>query len=70
MLFCLSQHADLQLLLAKTEKNYFEAKIKLDRALSERQVLLEENHGLEKDRNDLRKNLKQLTEENSKLKER
>ncbi|XP_061077220.1 tropomyosin [Conger conger] len=65
-----NRHADLQLLLAKTEKNYFETKIKLDRASSERQVLLEENQGLEKDRNDLRKNLKQLTEDNSKLKER
>ncbi|KAJ8344040.1 hypothetical protein SKAU_G00313690 [Synaphobranchus kaupii] len=65
-----NRHADLQSLLAKTERNYFEAKIKLDKTLSERQVLLEENHDLEKERNDLRKNLKQLTEENTKLKER
>ncbi|XP_035252410.1 golgin subfamily A member 6-like protein 6 [Anguilla rostrata] len=65
-----NRHADVQSLLARTEKNYFETKIKLDRALSERQVLLEENHSFEKERNDLRKNVKQLTEENSKLKER
>ncbi|KAI1903888.1 hypothetical protein AGOR_G00000050 [Albula goreensis] len=65
-----SKHTDAQLLLAKTEKNYFETKLKLDRVSAERQALLEENKGLEKERNELRRNLKQVSEENSKLKER
>ncbi|KAG9329991.1 hypothetical protein JZ751_028367 [Albula glossodonta] len=65
-----SRHTDAQLLLAKTEKNYFETKLKLDRVSAERQALLEENKGLEKERNELRRNLKQVSEENSRLKER
>uniref|UniRef100_A0A3B5L2P0 Uncharacterized protein n=1 Tax=Xiphophorus couchianus TaxID=32473 RepID=A0A3B5L2P0_9TELE len=46
-----SQLADLQLTLAQTEKNYFEAKLKLERLSGENQSLLQENksQGAEKD---------------------
>ncbi|XP_042563344.1 inner centromere protein [Clupea harengus] len=64
------EHTDVQLLLAKAEKNYFETKLKLDRISSEKQVLLEENRGLEEERNNLRHRLKGLTEENVKIKEK
>ncbi|KAL4648903.1 transmembrane and coiled-coil domain-containing protein 5A [Arapaima gigas] len=65
-----SQHADMQLLLTQNEKNLFEIKLKVDRMSAERQVLLEENRDLELDRDQLRRSLKQLTEENAKLKEK
>ncbi|KAL2093436.1 hypothetical protein ACEWY4_010748 [Coilia grayii] len=64
------EHTDVQLLLAKVEKNYFETKLKLDRVSSEKQVLLGENRGLEDERNNLRHRLKEMTEENVKIKEK
>ena len=70
MVLHLSKHTDVQLLLAKAEKNYFETKLKLDRISSEKQVLLEENRGLEEERNNLRHRLKGVTEENVKIKEK
>nr|XP_046250024.1 trichohyalin [Scatophagus argus] len=64
------EHTDLQLLLAQTEKNYFETKLKLDRVSGEKQVLLQENRSLEGDRDDLRHKLRHITEENVHIKER
>ncbi|KAG5273472.1 hypothetical protein AALO_G00151690 [Alosa alosa] len=55
---------------SKAEKNNFETKLKLDRVSSEKHVLLEENRGLEEERNNLRHRLKELTEENVKIKEK
>ncbi|GAA6215344.1 myosin-9-like [Lates japonicus] len=63
------EHTDLQLLLAQTEKNYFETKLKLDRVSGEKQALLQENRSLEGDRDDLRHKLRQVTQENVKIKE-
>ncbi|XP_062317747.1 golgin subfamily A member 6-like protein 22 [Osmerus eperlanus] len=64
------EHTDVQLLLAKTEKNYFETKLKLDRVSGEKHTLLGENQSLEGERNELRHKLRQLTEENVKIKEK
>ncbi|XP_066540557.1 golgin subfamily A member 6-like protein 26 [Hoplias malabaricus] len=64
------EHTKLQLLLAQTEKNYFEVKLKLERVSGEKQFLLEENKSLEDERNTLRHKLKEMTEENTKLKEK
>ncbi|TKS73906.1 hypothetical protein D9C73_007987 [Collichthys lucidus] len=64
------EHTDLQLLLAQTEKNYFETKLKLDRVSGEKQALTQENKSLEEDKDDLRHKLRQITEENVKIKER
>lgn len=64
------QHTDLQLLLAQTEKNYFETKLKLDRMSGEKQAALQENQSLERDRDDLRHKLRQIAEENAQIKER
>lgn len=59
----------MQLLLAQTEKNYFESKLKLDRVSGEKQALLQESRSLEADRDDLRHKLKKLTQENVQIKE-
>lgn len=67
---CFLQHRDVQLLLAQTEKNYFETKLKLDRISGEKHVLLEENRTLEGERDDLRHKLRQLTEENVKIRDK
>ncbi|CAM4581461.1 unnamed protein product [Leuciscus chuanchicus] len=64
------EHKDVQLLLAQAEKNYFETKLKLDRASGEKQTFLEENRILEDERNTLRHKLKELTEENVKIMEK
>ncbi|KAG7239976.1 hypothetical protein INR49_028108 [Caranx melampygus] len=63
------EHTDVQLLLAQTEKNYFETKLKLDRVSGEKQALLQENRSLESDRDDLRHKLRQVTQENVQLKD-
>ncbi|XP_039664079.1 myosin-11 [Perca fluviatilis] len=63
------EYTDLQLLLAKAEKNYFENKLKLDRVSGDKQALLQENRGLEGDRDDLRHKLRQITEENVQIKQ-
>ncbi|XP_069574726.1 golgin subfamily A member 6-like protein 25 [Brachyistius frenatus] len=63
------EHTDLQLLLAQTEKNYFETQLKLDRVSAEKQVLLQENRSLQGDRDDLRHQLRHVTRENVQLKE-
>lgn len=63
------QHADLQLSLAQTERNYFESKLKLDRVSGEKQALLEENRSLEGERDDLRHQLRRATQENVQIKE-
>ncbi|KAJ8002715.1 hypothetical protein DPEC_G00161820 [Dallia pectoralis] len=63
-------HQDAQILLAQTENNYFETKLKLDRITGEKHVLLEENKGLEEDRDALRDRLRQVMDENTKIKER
>ncbi|XP_035801019.2 uncharacterized protein LOC118469836 [Amphiprion ocellaris] len=63
------EHTDLQLLLAQTEKNYFETKLKLDRLSGEKQALLQENRSLQADRDDLRHRLRQITQENVQIKE-
>ncbi|KAL0968638.1 hypothetical protein UPYG_G00269500 [Umbra pygmaea] len=64
------QHQDAQLLLAQTEKNYFETKLKLDRITGEKQTLLEENKSLEEDRDVLRHKLRQVMDENTMVKEK
>ncbi|XP_072551929.1 uncharacterized protein [Salminus brasiliensis] len=64
------EHTNVQLLLAQTEKNYFETKLKLERLAGEKQFLLEENKGLEDERNTLRHRMKELTEENVKIKDK
>ncbi|XP_070827957.1 uncharacterized protein [Chaetodon trifascialis] len=63
------EHTDLQLLLAQTEKIYFETKLKLDRVSGDKQALLQENRSLEGDRDDLRHKLRQITEENVQIKD-
>ncbi|XP_048829618.1 uncharacterized protein LOC125706821 [Brienomyrus brachyistius] len=65
-----NRHMDIQLLLAQTEKNYFETKLKLDRVSSDKQVLVEANRGLEEDKKELRMSQKLLAEENAKLREK
>ncbi|XP_060891967.1 GRIP1-associated protein 1 [Labrus mixtus] len=62
------EHTDMQLILAQTEKSYFETKLKLDRVSGEKQALLQENRSLEGDRDDLRNKLRRITEENVQLK--
>ncbi|XP_035498082.1 coiled-coil domain-containing protein 88B isoform X2 [Scophthalmus maximus] len=62
-------HTDLQLLLAQTERNYFETQLKLDRASGEKQALLQDNGSLKGDRDDLRHQLRQVTQENVQVKE-
>ncbi|XP_028814651.1 GRIP and coiled-coil domain-containing protein 2 [Denticeps clupeoides] len=64
------ENSDIQLLLAKTEKNYFESKLKLDRVSSEKQALLDENRGLEGERTSLRHRLKELMEDNARLRDK
>lgn len=64
------QHADLQLVLTQTEKNYFETKLKLDRVAGEKQALQQENRLLEGDRDNLRNKLRQVSEENLQVKDR
>ncbi|XP_035498083.1 ciliary rootlet coiled-coil protein 2 isoform X3 [Scophthalmus maximus] len=63
------EHTDLQLLLAQTERNYFETQLKLDRASGEKQALLQDNGSLKGDRDDLRHQLRQVTQENVQVKE-
>ncbi|XP_032380594.1 myosin-14 [Etheostoma spectabile] len=63
------EHTDLQLLLAKAEKGYFENKLKLDRVSGEKQALLQENRSLGGDREELRHKLRQITEENIQIKQ-
>lgn len=64
------QHTDVQLLLAQTEKNYFETKLELERAAAEKQLLWKEKKNLEVDRDDLRQKLRDVTRENVQVKER
>ncbi|XP_041853001.1 golgin subfamily A member 4 [Melanotaenia boesemani] len=63
------EHTDLQLLLAQTEKSYFETKLKLDRVSGEKQALLQESKSLEGDRDELQLKLRQVTQENAQLRE-
>ncbi|XP_070686541.1 tropomyosin-2 [Pempheris klunzingeri] len=63
------EHTDLQLLLAQTEKSYFETKLKLDRVSGDKQALLQENSSLEGGRDELRHKLRKITEENVHIKE-
>lgn len=65
-----SQLADLQLTLAQTEKNYFEAKLKLERLSGENQSLLQENKSQGAEKDELRLKLRQITQENVQIKER
>lgn len=67
---CVLQHKNIQLLLAQTEKNYFEAMLKLERVSGEKQFLLKENKGLEDEKNSLRQKIKELIDENATLKEK
>lgn len=60
----------MQLLLAKTEKNYFETKLKLERLSGEKQFVLKENKDLEEERNTLRHKLKQLNDDNATIKDK
>ncbi|KAG7333298.1 hypothetical protein KOW79_003433 [Hemibagrus wyckioides] len=58
------EHKNTQLLLAQTEKNYFEAMLKLERVSGEKEFVLKESKGLEDERNKLRQKIKELTDEN------
>lgn len=60
----------MQLLLAQSEKNYFEAMLKLERVSGEKQFLLKETKGLEDERNTLRQKFKELTDEHAAIKEK
>lgn len=60
----------MQLLLAQTEKNYFETKLKLERVAAENQALLQEKQKLQKDREELVNKLRQTTEEKQQVEER
>lgn len=66
----LLKFADVQLLLAQTEKNYFETKLKLERVAAEHQALLQEKQKLQKDREELGSQLRQTTEEKQQVEER
>ncbi|XP_053356081.1 cytadherence high molecular weight protein 2-like [Clarias gariepinus] len=66
----IKEHKNTQLLLAQTEKNYFEAMLKLERVSGEKQFLLKENKGLEDEKNSLRQKIKELIDENATLKEK
>lgn len=70
VLSVLVQHSDLQLSLAQTEKNYFETKLKLERASGEKQALQQENRSLQGDRDDLRHKLRLSATENGQLRDR
>ncbi|XP_043979937.1 trichohyalin [Gambusia affinis] len=63
------QLADLQLTLAQTERNYFEAKLKLERLSGEKQSLLQENKSQGAEKDELRLKLRQITQENVQIKE-
>ncbi|KAM8860895.1 uncharacterized protein ACB058_007901 [Synchiropus picturatus] len=63
------ENADLQLSLARADKNYFEAKLNLDRVSGEKTALTEEKQILEGDRDGLRQKLRELSEENVKNKD-
>lgn len=60
----------MQLLLAQTEKKYFEAMLKLERMSREKQFLFKENKCLEDERNTLQQKFKDLTDENATSKEK
>lgn len=60
----------MQLLLAQTEKKYFEAMLKLERVSGEKQFLFKENKCLEDERNTLQQKFKELTDENATIKEK
>lgn len=62
--------ADVQLLLAQTEKSYFETKLKLERVAAESQALLQEKQKLQRDREELGKQLRQTTEDKHQVEER
>ncbi|XP_015227726.1 PREDICTED: inner centromere protein A-like [Cyprinodon variegatus] len=64
-----NEHADLQLKLAQTEKNYFESRLKLERVSGEKNTSLQENRSLGAEKEELRLKLRQITEENIKIKE-
>lgn len=64
------QHSDLQLLQAQTEKTCFECKLKLERVSGEKRAVLEDNQSLERDRDELRRKLTSVTEENVQLTQR
>lgn len=62
--------ADVQLSLTQTEKSYFESKLKLERVAAESQALLQEKQKLQRDRDELGKQLRQATEEKHQVEER
>ncbi|XP_060733729.1 uncharacterized protein LOC132851110 [Tachysurus vachellii] len=64
------EHKNTQLLLAQTEKKYFETMLKLDRVSGEKEFLLKESKELEDERSKLRQNIKELTDENATIKEK
>ncbi|XP_063052469.1 paramyosin [Engraulis encrasicolus] len=64
------EHNEVQLSLAKAEKSYFETKLKLDRVSSEKQALLGENRSLEEERDTLRHRLKEMTDDNAKIRDK
>ncbi|XP_029009583.1 myosin-9 [Betta splendens] len=63
------QHTKVQLSLTQTEKNCFESRLKLERITGEKQALLQEIRILEGDREELRNQLRQVTQENAQVKE-
>ncbi|KAK5927509.1 hypothetical protein CgunFtcFv8_012659 [Champsocephalus gunnari] len=57
------EHTDLQRSAALTEKSSFESQLKLDRVSGEKQVLLQENRSTRGERDELRHQLRNVTEE-------
>ncbi|XP_068169169.1 rootletin [Antennarius striatus] len=60
---------DLQVSLARAEKNSFETKLKLDRISREKEVLLQESRVLGGERDQLRLKLRGVTEENARIRD-
>ncbi|TSK38517.1 hypothetical protein Baya_2933 [Bagarius yarrelli] len=64
------EHKNMQLLLAQTEKNFFEAMLKLERVSGEKEFLLKESKGLGDERITLRQKVKELIDENATIREK
>lgn len=60
----------MQLSLAQTQKSYFETKLALERVAAENQALLQEKEKLQRDGEELRKQLRRTTEEKQQVEER
>lgn len=60
----------MQLSLAQTQKSYFETKLALERVAAENQALLQEKEKLQREREELGKQLRRTREEKQHVEER